>query len=155
MSGSERQHARLLNCAMVSSVISSACLMAAMLVNTEGKNQIPLLIFGVLFWVGLALEQIFFWRSWKLMKEVDCKRKKRLKGRVGILSIGATTEGFAADIVFALALLTFILCEIVKFEESVLQYLLICVIVLSFRMHCILNGKNYRYRKINKKKGRS
>ena len=31
--------------------------------------------------------------------------------------------------------------------EKAIQYIFIFLLVLSFRLHCILNGKNFRYKK--------
>ncbi len=147
-----RKHKGYLYSSIISSVISSLSLMAAMLVNPEGENKGILLIFGLIFWIGLIVEQICFWRSYVFMKEIAHQKKRRLKGRAGIVTFAASTEGFVADVVFAISLISLIICVSFSIGEAILQYILICFIVLSFRLHCIMNGKSYRYKKITERK---
>lgn len=147
-----KKHRKNLYLSIVSSVISSLSLMAAILVNSEGENKITLFVFGALFWIGLVIEQIFFWRSYVFMKEIAFQSKRLLKGRAGIFTFAASTEGFIADVVFAISLIALVICAVFSLGETILQYILICFIVLSFRMHCILNGKSYRYKEITERK---
>lgn len=147
-----RKHKTYLYFSIISSVVSSLSLMAAMLVNPDGENKVILLIFGVVFWIGLIAEQVCFWRSYVFMKEIAHQRKRHLKGRTGIFTFAASPEGFIADIVFAISLISLIICVSFSIGETILQYILVCFIVLAFRLHCILNGKSYRYKKITERK---
>ena len=64
------------------------------------------------------------------------------------------SEEFAADILFIVSLTAFIVVSVMKIGEDVLQYALISCVILSFRLHCLLNGINYRYSKKIKKEGK-
>ena len=147
-----KKHSGLLYLAIASSAVSSLSLMAATLVNNEGKNKIPLIIFGVIFWIGLVCEQVFYWRSHKIAKEIARNSKKSLSERVSIFNFATYTEAIIADVIFVVSLIALVVCVLIGIGEAILQYILICCIVLTFRMHCILNGKSYRYKKTMERK---
>ena len=152
MSVTKQKHAVLFAFAMVFSVISSLSLMAAMLVNNEGKNKGILVTFGLLFWFGLILEQVLFWKANRLMKIAVAKERRRIHGAPGILSLSTCPEGLAVDIAFGVSLIAFIICITFGIGEMLLQYIVICLMVLSFRLHCFLNGRNYKYKKLKERK---
>lgn len=145
-------YSNLIRLSIFCSIISSLSLLAAVLVNSESKNQMILISFGLVFWVGLILEQALFWKANSLKKELFKLEKRTPRGRIGILSIAASSEGFVADVVFAGSLIALVVCMMFHLGEALVQYIFICLMVLSFRMHCILNGKNYRYKKYIERK---
>lgn len=148
----KRQHFVFFWFAVVCSVISSLSLLAAVLVNNEGKYKAILMAFGFIAWIGLILEQVFFWKANQFMKKAMRKEKYRIVGRVGILSVFGCIEGLIADIVFFVSVIAFIVCAATGYGVDFIQYICICLIVLSFRLHCFLNGRNYKY---IKKEGRA
>lgn len=152
MSELKRKHAVLFITSLVCSVISSLSLLAAILVNSEGKNKEILIAFGLVFWIGLVLEQILFWKANQLMKIALLKDRRRIRGRPGIISLSTYMEGFVVDIVFVVALISLVVCMAFGFGETLMQYILICLMVLSFRLHCFLNGRNYKYKKLKERK---
>lgn len=152
MSAIKRKHSRLFCLSVVSSVISSLSLLAAIMVNSEGKNQAILLSFALLFWIGLVLEQLFFWRANRLMKTAIARDRRRIRGSVGLLSPAKYIEGLVVDAGFLLSLIAFLLCAALKLGEAVMQYIFICLMVLTFRLHCFLNGRNYKYKKSRERK---
>lgn len=145
------RHAKWLVLCLAGSAVSSMALLPAALVNSEGKYRALLIFFALLFWLGLILEQISIWKADGIMK-TETRKEEQHPRRSGFLSVAATPEGLIADIVFAISLVVLLVCLIFRFGESILQYVLISLLVLSFRMHCILNGKNYRYWKSVKRK---
>lgn len=147
-----KKHSTLLEFSIIASVISSLSLMAAILVNTDGKNQTILMLFATVFWLGLIAEQILFWRSDAMLKKIEKQARKKMQRRPGIVSVAASFEGFIADCLFVISIIGFIICLIFNLGEAFMQYVFICMMVLSFRMHCFLNGKNYRYKKLSKRK---
>lgn len=152
MNGLKRKHKAFFDTAGICSVVSSLSLLAAMLVNGEGKNKGILVVFGLLFWGGLIAEQIFFWKADRLMKMAATKQGYRIQGKPGILSFAAGTEGLAADGVFLISLIALVICVALGVGENLMQYIFICVVVLAFRLHCFLNGRNYKYRKLRARK---
>lgn len=152
MSELKRKHGFLFIASVTSSVISSLSLMAAILVNSEGKNKEIRIAFGLIFWVGLILEQVLFWRANHIMRIAITRDKRRIRGKPGIISLPTYMEGLVVDAVFIIALIAFIVCIAFGLGESLMQYIFICLMVLSFRLHCFLNGRNYKYKKLKERK---
>lgn len=152
MCETKKKHSILFYCSMTCSVISSLSLLAAIMVNSEGKNRGVLIAFGLLFWVGLILEQVFFWRANRLMRFAIAKDRRRIRGKPGIISLSTYMEGLVVDVVFIISLIALIICIAFDLDESLMQYIFICLMVLSFRLHCFLNGRNYKYKKLKERK---
>lgn len=152
MSELKRKHSVLFGTSIICSVLSSLSLLAAILVNSEGKNKEILIAFGLIFWVGLILEQVLFWRANHIMRIAITRDKRRIRGKPGIISLSTYMEGLVVDAVFIIALITFIVCIAFGLGESLMQYIFICLMVLSFRLHCFLNGRNYKYKKLKERK---
>ena len=134
---------------MVFSLISSASIIACILIGTdEATNKVLRLVFPIVFWLGLIAEQVFIWKANSLRKHFEATGKKRgIKMNPGIISILQTEAGAIADIVFAISLVVFVILMATGVGEKAIQYIFIFLLVLSFRLHCILNGKNFRYKK--------
>lgn len=152
MSEIKRKHKVLFNTSVVCSVISSLSLLAAILVNSEGRNKEILIAFGLVFWIGLILEQVLFWRANRLMRFAITKDRRRIRGKPGIISLSTYMEGLVVDAVFIISLIAFIICVAFGLGEALMQYIFICLMVLSFRLHCFLNGRNYKYKKLKERK---
>lgn len=152
MSETKKKHSILFCFSVAFSVISSLSLMAAILVNSEGRNKEILIAFGLVFWIGLILEQVLFWRANRLMRIAITKDRRRIRGKPGIISLSTYMEGLVVDAVFIISLIAFIICIAFGLGESLMQYIFICLMVLSFRLHCFLNGRNYIYKKIKERK---
>ena len=134
---------------IVFSVVSSASIIACIFIGTnEATNKILRLVFPIVFWLGLIAEQVFIWKANSLRKyfEVTVK-KRRIRMNPGIVSILQTEAGAIADIVFAVSLVVFVILMATGIGEKAIQYIFIFLLVFSFRLHCILNGKNFRYKK--------
>ena len=142
MSETKKKHSILFCFSVAFSVISSLSLMAAILVNSEGRNKEILIAFGLVFWIGLILEQVLFWRANRLMRIAITKDRRRIRGKPGIISLSTYMEGLVVDAVFIISLIAFIICIAFGLGESLMQYIFICLMVLSFRLHCFLNGRN-------------
>ena len=151
MSEIKRKHTVLFGISVVCSVISSLSLMSAILVNSEGKNKEILIAFGLVFWIGLILEQILFWRADHLMKIAITKDSHRICGKPGIIALSRCIEGIVVDTVFIISLIAFIVCIAFGLGEALMQYIFICLMVLMFRLHCFLNGRNYKYKKLKER----
>lgn len=152
MSELKKKHSLLFVTSMVCSVFSSLSLLAAILVNSEEKNKETLIAFGLVFWIGFILEQVLFWRANRLMRVAITRDKRRIRGKPGIISLSTYREGFVVDVVFIISLIAFIVCIAFGLGESLMQYIFICLMVLSFRLHCFLNGRNYKYKKLKERK---
>ena len=152
MSELKKKHSVLFGTSIVCSVLSSLSLLTAILVNNEGKNREILIAFGLVFWIGLILEQVFFWRANRLMRIAITRDRRRIRGKPGIISLSTYMVGLVVDAVFIISLIAFIVCIAFGLGESLMQYIFICFMVLSFRLHCFLNGRNYKYKKSKERK---
>lgn len=134
---------------IVFSVVSSASIIACIFIGTnEATNKVLRLVFPIVFWFALIAEQVFIWRANSLRKYFEATvKKRRIRMNPGIVSILQTEVGAIADIVFAVSLVVFVILMATGVGEKAIQYIFIFLLVLSFRLHCILNGKNFRYKK--------
>ena len=136
-----------LRVAIICSVISSSAVLISILDIDDSKEFLLKIFASTLFWVGLILEQIFIWKSNKLRNSIEKTQPgRRLQGLPGICSFFKTEVGFIVDIVFILSIIIYIVLSIGNWGIKVAQYIFLFLIVLSFRLHCITNGKNYRYK---------
>lgn len=137
------------NLSIIASIISSVSIMAcAFLGKSDNIDQVIKIIFPLVFWIGLLIEQYFIWNANSFRKKLESEGKlRRIRGKPGAVSILQTEEGAIADLILVISLIVFVILLLFKIGKGFPQYLFIFFIVLSFRMHCILNGKNFRYKK--------
>ncbi len=125
---------------------SAAVLMSA--VETEGSLKRVVGVVGpLIFWIGLFVEQLCIWRANRWRKA----EKARLpgycvRGLPGVCSFFKTKVGSVADITCILSVIGYLVLAIGHWGVNIAQYIFLFLIVLSFRVHCIANGKNYRYK---------
>lgn len=106
------------------------------------------IIVATVFWGGLILEQVFFWRANDGRKNIQQRafKSRRLKNAsVGLVTFGTSREARICDIAFAVSLVTSIAFNFLRIQIDWLVILSLAVLLLSFNLHCILNGKTYRY----------
>lgn len=140
--------------AIIASSFSSLSILTCIFIGeNETVNTVLKIIFPLIFWIGLILEQVLISQASKIRIELE-KEEKRRQPRLkpGIISIFQTEEGTKADIAFAVSFFILIILMIFDIGTNVLQYIFIFLSVLTFRMHCILNGKNFRYKKFFSKR---
>ena len=144
---------KLILAIVASSVSSLSILICIFIGENETVNTVLKIIFPLIFWIGLILEQVLISQASKIRIELE-KEEKRMQPRLkpGIISIFQTEEGTKADIAFAVSFFILIILMIFDIGTNVLQYIFIFLSVLTFRMHCILNGKNFRYKKFFSKR---
>ncbi len=114
-------------------------------------DRVFAIIIPIVFWLGLIGEQAFIWRAnyyRKVLEKQNGRYPKRIRGRPGVFSVCRSMEGMVVDLLFLLSLIVFIVIALLNKGEGAFQYILICCMVLSFRLHCTFNGINYRYKKL-------
>ena len=131
---------RLVNTAIVCSFISSFALLSCIFIGMNDiSDKIIGIIFPIIFWLGLNA----------VRKEIEnTGETRKFRGRPEIINIWKNRYGAIADIVCIVSLLLLVVFMIIGIGEKAIQYILIFLLVLSFRLHCILNGQNFRYKKI-------
>ncbi len=149
-----RKHGILMWIGIAFSIMSSMSLLITIFIDKLRDNSWITVVFGIMFWSCLVLEQIMFWQANKMIIALIKGRSRKFRGRNGFCSIATTFEGLIADVILVISIIALFVCITTNTGERLIQYILIFLVVLAFRMHCILNGKNYRYRKILKKEGK-
>ena len=147
-------HRILLALSVLLSVISSAAILFVIIAVQQNAKWASIPI-SLLFWAGLIGEQICFWIANARLKRISADGASHLRPRIGILAVGQTLYGAIADVIFVLSLPAFLLCSFLHIGEANMQYVLSFLLVLSFRLHCILNGKNYWYSNLLLRRGKN
>lgn len=144
----------LINTAIVCSFVSSFALLSCIFIGMNDiSDKIIGIIFPIIFWIGLIAEQVLIWKSNAVRKEIEnIGKTRKFQGRPGIINIWKNRYGAIADIVCLVSLLLLALFMIIGIGEKTIQYILIFLLVLSFRLHCIFNGQNFRYKKFLEKR---
>ena len=122
------------------------------LVDPAGSQiqQLSAYLLAVGFWICMVLELLFIFRCGKERLQLEkrlqpCRREKYVYP--GILSFFKNVEAIVADVVlFATIILTVIFIW-VRIPYGLTSIGCMAVAFLSFQMHCLLNGKNYGYKK--------
>jgi len=131
---------------VIFSLVSTMPILLCMFNFSDETKQLFSVILSTLFWGGLIAEQVFIWLADRLRKqELPKNLKSKKRQRVGIASFCETKVGIATDVVFVISLMIYIVLFVGDWGVLVVQYVCLFLIVLSFRVHCIANGKNYRY----------
>lgn len=102
---------------------------------------------GILLWAGLAIgvatQFLLERRRRAFFAAYRVRREKMQKPRNGLLTFFSNPEGKIADIVMMLSIpatvLTFILTE----GYGVLCFVFVALMLFSFCLHCIFNGRIY------------
>lgn len=134
----------LLRLTLICSLVSSLAVLLIPILG--GAEKLRAVIVPIIFWAGLIAEQIMFRFFAKSI--YNEKGKRELPGAVSFFK---TEEGRKTDIVLIISLVLLILFTVIQKRESIIQYILIFIVILSFRLHSVFNGK---YCRLWKKKGK-
>ena len=144
MKNGSKKFKLLLAVSMAGSVLSSFAVLGLLLLRDDPQTDaLVSLVFPLAFWLGLIGEQVLFWLAWRGCR-TGAQGGVPDKGRIGLFAPFRTKAGGAADVVFLLCLAGVILLTSLNIQSGVLSLLLISFMILSFRLHCILNGKTMR-----------
>lgn len=134
---------------MCFSFVSSASIIACIFIGeNDTTNRVLKFVFPIVFWIGLIAEQFFIWKANSIRKQIEASvGKRRIHMKPGIISFLQTEAGAITDIVMAISFIVLVILMALGTGEKAIQYIFIFLLVLSFRLHCILNGKNFRYKK--------
>lgn len=122
-----------------------------LLMPVDGAGIAP----GILFWggliIGVALQIVLETRRKALFARYDVKRESMQKARNGLISFGSNHLALIADILMVVSVIATILVFVLTKGAGYLCYVSLSVLVFSFCMHCILNGRIYIFVKNQKK----
>jgi len=142
--------------AVLSVIICSLTVFGILIVDVEGTTaqKVGAYIVAATFWGSLALEICLIYLCDKERKnlEKEIHRFIALKhAKVGIFSFRTSKEGMMADVVLLIFMVVLIVVIAAKVKAAWIIMTTVSMLLLSFNMHCLLNGKNYRYIKALRK----
>ncbi len=110
---------------------------------------------GLLFWGGLitgvAFQIILEERRRAFFAKYNVKREKMQKPRNGFLTFGSNQIALIADYIFIAGVIATIIAFIFTKGSGYLCYVCIAIMLFSFCLHCIFNGRNYFHANNQKK----
>lgn len=114
-----------------------------LLMPIETMSVLP----GLLFWIGLLIGVAFQIaleaRRRAFFARYNVKREKMQKPRNGLLTFASNKLATIVDNIFVVSIVATILAFIFTKGTGYLCYVCISVLLLSFCLHCVLNGRNY------------
>lgn len=126
-------------------VLSLSILLMPIGSSAKEKSMIPLIITGLLFWVGLV---------GTICTSVRIHRSRRAspifselypnQRQFGLIHFFQNKPAIIADVSLLLSLVMFIIVKLLT-DIQVFQFITLALIVFTFGMHCMLNGMNYIY----------
>ena len=133
-------------------VLEFILILCVPLVNLDGSSaqRIGAYVLATLFWICIAVEGIFVHMATQERKWMERRgfRNRVLKhSQPGVISF---FKNFEASIVDAVLFASAILVVVLVWTQIKTGWMImagISILFLSFNLHCILNGKNYRYLK--------
>lgn len=128
----------------------SALLLCIPFVNINGlpKQRVSAYVLAAAFWFCVLAELVFVVIASKIRKKAESDKKSGQTSKrplPGIICFFRNPEAAAADVIFLLSAIGIALIIILKVEIKWLIIAGISVLLLSFNLHCIMNGRNYRY----------
>ena len=120
----------------------------------ENKNIISYPIAAV-FWIGIAAGIIFLIAACSKRRKIEAQNRsdekfvKRSFG-IGVLSFFRNAEATVCDIIFILTVVAVIVTVVLSVNSEWLIITLTALLLISFTLHCFLNGKNYLFIKQKK-----
>ena len=102
---------------------------------TEGACFWAFLLLGIAAIIVLTVRR----REWININN------KIIKKRIGVISFFRNVPALIADIIFISSLIAFVVASIVTNMYGEICFVLLSIVVFSFCMHCILNGKIYHH----------
>ena len=110
---------------------------------------------GLLFWGGLiagvAFQIILEARRRTFFERYNVKREKMQKPKNGFLTFGSNQIALIVDYIFIASVIATILAFIFTKGLGYLCYVCIAIMLFSFCLHCIFNGRNYFHANNQKK----
>lgn len=106
-----------------------------------------------IFWVAMGLSQMFFWlanKGRKILEAKGTKTRSLVYPSIGLITFFSNIEARIFDYLLIGSGALFLVLLFLRTEAKWLTSLCMAALLLSFGMHCILNGKTYRYLRVLK-----
>jgi len=135
------------------SFFSSLAVLPIMFIGKdEHINQLIKILFPIIFWMCTVFELVFIFTANSIRKEIEkFPENRKFRRSMGLVNFFSNKIAAKVDVTFMLSLLVFLIMNIFGLGENIVQYVVLFILILTFRVHCTLNGKNYRYKRYLKK----
>lgn len=101
-------------------------------------NRIIAVISGVLFWMGLIIAIVFGLLQKKMITNKDKDNK------ITLIKFFSNKPAFVFDVLLVVSFVAFVICMSIN-RMSNIATIIFSIFIFSFEMHCVFNGKNYKY----------
>ena len=101
-------------------------------------------ISGILFWAGLLLGILFWALAYIKCRQSETYRKIRDKSHPGFVSFFSNKLAIAADVLLALSLIITVASVFIRMNY-ILSLCSLFVLLFTFHLHYLLNGRVYKY----------
>lgn len=133
----------------IGSFFLMACSFLLMPINFETTNlQFMSYCVGIMFWVFLILgivSQIILAKqrkNWFIRNRI---RRFRTKSKSGVIAFLQNLPATIADLTLVISVIALIVSIVLTNAMGYACYIFMALLIFSFCMHCILNGKIYYY----------
>lgn len=135
-------------------VIESISLLMVPLSDLNGTagQKIAAYLVAVIFWLSLIFEIVFVYISSKKRRKMEKEKHfhrsgKEMPKRIGLVSFLKNFEASVVDIALFIIAIIVVILTWTQGGNEWLNIIFISLLILSFNLHCILNGKNYAFLK--------
>lgn len=119
-----------------------ACIFSVYSISSGRTQPKITMLCSSLFWGFMLIGDGLFWRIYHVRKK---QIRKLGKHRIGILAFFQNPMAKCADCLFFAGMILLLISMKAAFLQGYIQFILCCLVLFSFHMHCILNGNVYRY----------
>lgn len=141
-----RRNNRVLVCQIVSLAVLAASILAVYFVDLRSEEEnyrTLLLVNGLVFW-GSALLLIAFSVCLCHFRRGGKKNAQSFSAKqLGLFRFFQNKPAAAADVLSLLSFAAFLWLAVIRKESGLAAFLSLSAWVLTFGLHCILNGVNY------------
>lgn len=114
--------------------------------NSYGEANPLMYIIGTAFWLFLFLGLLFMFLLNKIRKkQTSDEKNKRKKSRCGIVSFFKNKYAVLFDAIFLIDLILIVILTLCRVNNDILILCLAVLLLFSFYMHCVFNGRNFNY----------
>ena len=103
------------------------------------------LLVGILFWVGLLGGIVLFFMSWLKVKSDRGYLTLKTESRWGLISFFRSGPAATADVLCIVMIIATVVGNLLPVFPYVLNAVIIFILIFTFCLHCILNGRVFRY----------
>ena len=134
------------------SCLQCGALLAIPFADIEGTEKQRMLAYaiGALFWLSIIGELVLLCLSCNERKRLEQKRGAGIEMKnstLGIFSFLRNREAIVADVMLFISVILLGIVIWTNIENKWIIIVVVSILVLSFNLHSILNGRNYIYLK--------